>query len=454
MSVSKVCIIGAGSSGITACKVMQDHGIPFDCFEAGSAIGGNWRYNNDNGMSSAYRSLHINTSKRMMEYSDYPMPDDFPPFPHHSQIIQYFDAYVDHFGLRNHISFNTKVTDVSKNNDGTYKVTTDKGQSENYLAVIVANGHHWNPRYPEPMFPGKFNGETIHSHYYKTPDILDNKNVCVVGIGNSAVDIACEAARLHTGEVYLSTRSGAYVVPNYFLGMPLDEVFNKFASPKAPLWLNRAALNFVLWLARGPQEAYGMPKPKRPILSEHPTLSQDLLNLVGRGKVKIKPNIKELAGDYIIFEDDSKEKVDIIVWCTGYKITFPFFNEDFFPARYIEETNEIHLYKKVIDPDLPNLFFLGLIQPLGAIMPIAENQAKWIAKLLTGEVALPSVAYMKKEIENDKKEMAKRYKKSKRHTIQVDYVPYMTTLDKEMKRMRTGQQPKSFAVKSVKSGAM
>jgi dimethylaniline monooxygenase (N-oxide forming) len=112
-----VCIIGAGSSGITAAKALKENGISFDCFEKGSQIGGNWRFNNDNGMSSAYRSLHINTNRMVMAYSDYPMPEDYPMFPHHSHIINYFDDYVNHFGIRQDIQFNTEVKDVNRNQD-------------------------------------------------------------------------------------------------------------------------------------------------------------------------------------------------------------------------------------------------------------------------------------------------------------------------------------------------
>ncbi len=95
----KVCVIGAGSSGITACQVLASRGIPFDCFEKGSRIGGNWRYENDNGLSSAYRSLHINSGRRIMSFRAYPMPDDLPDYPDHFQIARYFDDYVEHFGL-------------------------------------------------------------------------------------------------------------------------------------------------------------------------------------------------------------------------------------------------------------------------------------------------------------------------------------------------------------------
>jgi dimethylaniline monooxygenase (N-oxide forming) len=104
-----VCIIGAGSSGIAAAQVLHARGIAFDCFELGSGVGGNWRYENDNGLSSAYRSLHINTSRQLMEYRTHPMPDDLPDYPSHWQIARYFDDYVDHFGFRDKISFRTEA---------------------------------------------------------------------------------------------------------------------------------------------------------------------------------------------------------------------------------------------------------------------------------------------------------------------------------------------------------
>jgi len=428
--MKQVCIIGAGSSGITATKALKEKGVSFDCFEKGSNIGGVWRFNNDNGLSSAYRSLHINTNRVVMAYSDFPMPDDYPMFPHHSDIIEYFENYVEHFKLRDHITFNTSVTDVIINSDGSYNVTLDNRQSFDYQYVIVANGHHWNPRFPTPAFKGEFTGEILHSHYYREAEQVQNKDVLVVGIGNSAVDIACEAARQHTGKVVISTRSGAYITPNWIWSMPFDNLANPLTA-KLPLWLQRFLLNTTLWLARGKQEDYGVPKPNRPVLSEHPTLSQDLLNLSGRGLIKFKSNIKEFRGKTVVFEDGTEQDFDLIIYATGYKVTFPFLKH--YAEFDIEETNNIGLYNKVIHPDYKNLFFLALIQPLGAIMPLAEIQAKWIAKIIKGESKLPSKEAMLKTIEVDKQEIAQRYKQTPRHTLQVDFYTYKGIIEKEMK---------------------
>lgn len=430
--MKKVCIIGAGSSGITAAKTLKEKGIAFDCYEKGSNIGGNWRYNNDNGMSSAYKSLHINTNRKVMAYSDFPMPDEFPMFPHHSHIIKYFEDYVEHFDIRRHIVFNTAVKLVTPKPNGTFTVELDNGKVIDYQYVMVANGHHWNPRLPSPAFSGEFTGEVLHSHYYKDVEQLKNKDVLVVGIGNSAVDIACEAARTHTGNVVISTRSGAYITPNWIWGLPFDDLANPLTA-KLPLWLQRKLLSMMLWFARGKQENYGVPKPKRPLLSEHPTLSEDLLNIAGRGLVSFKPNIKEFRGKTVVFEDGSEQDFDVIVYATGYKVTFPFLkHEEVFD---VEDTNHIELYQRVIHPSYPNLFFIALVQPLGAIMPLAEVQAKWVAKLINGECKLPEKTQMEAAIKQDTEAVRKRYKSSARHTLQVDFHPYKERIEREMKKI-------------------
>jgi dimethylaniline monooxygenase (N-oxide forming) len=424
----KVCIIGGGSSGITVAKTFFEQGIDFDCFEKGSRIGGNWLYNNDNGQSSSYKSLHINTSKQLMAYSDFPMPDHYPDYPHHSLIYDYFEDYIDHFGFRHKIQYNTTVELVEKLPNGKYTVTTNTHGTQVYDAVVVANGHHWDPKYPD--FPGTFNGETTHSHYYKTFEGYEDKRVLIVGIGNSAVDIACELSGVASRTV-ISTRSGAYIVPKYLFGVPTDHISRPPLS-FMPLAVQRAALMSAIYLNVGKQDNYGIPTPDRPILREHPTISQDLPAKVGHGKITIKPNIKELKGDKVLFEDGTEEVFDRIIYATGYKINFPFFKPDFLSVR----NNEIQLYHKVVHPEHKNLFFVGLIQPLGAVMPLSEKQGIWIAALLRGKCSLPSKEKMLETIRLDRAAMKERYGGSSRHTIQVDFFPYRKLLEDEIVKNR------------------
>jgi cation diffusion facilitator CzcD-associated flavoprotein CzcO len=425
-------VIGAGSSGIAACQVLHARGIAFECFEKGSQVGGNWRYMNDNGMSSAYRSLHINTSRGLMAYATYPMPDEYPDYPNHEQIAAYFDSYVDHFGFRDRIRFNTEVTRVAPAENGGWSVTLGDGSTTHYDAVLVANGHHWDARWPDPPFPGEFHGRQLHAHDYKTPEGMEGQNVLVLGIGNSATDIAVEASRV-ANMTFLAMRRGAYVIPKYLKGRPTDELGTELTS-RLPLAVQRWFYARALKTAQGEMESYGLPAPDHKLLEAHPTISSDLCARIGHGRITVKPNIERLEGERVRFADGTTEQVDTIVYCTGYKISFPFFPPDLISAP----GNRIPLYRRVVHPEHPGLYFIGLIQPLGAIMPIAELQAEWVADILTGTVQLPSRAVMRDVIRREDERMAKRYVRSPRHTIQVDFYPYMRTLRRERKRRHRG----------------
>jgi cation diffusion facilitator CzcD-associated flavoprotein CzcO len=429
-------VIGAGSSGIASCQVLNARGIEFDCFEAGSGIGGNWRYMNDNGMSSAYESLHINTSRRTMAYATYPMPEDYPDYPSHRQITAYFDSYVDHFGFRDRIRFRTEVTKVEPAAGSGWRVAwrdLESGEegADEYTAVFVANGHHWDARWPEPPYPGQdaFEGEQLHAHDYKTPDVLAGKRVLVLGIGNSATDIAVESSRT-AAQTFLAMRRSAWIIPKYLKGRPTDELATPFVT-RLPLWAFRTAYLRTLRLASGHPTDFGLKPPDHKLGEAHPTISSDLLPRIGHGDIAVKPNVGSFTGGRTIrFEDGSEEDIDLVVWCTGYKITFPFFDPDLISAP----DNEIPLYLRVVSPEHPGLYFIGLLQPLGAIMPLAEAQSEWIADVLEGKVELPSAERMQAEIHHDREQMAKRYVASKRHTIQVDFHPYMRRLRRERRR--------------------
>lgn len=426
---SRVCVIGAGSSGIATAKILNERGIDFDCFELSDRVGGNWVWGNTNGLSASYTSLHINTSRKRMEFSDFPMPEHLPEFARHDQIAKYFDDYVDHFGFRDRITFGVGVDHVEPLDEGGFDVTLTTGETCHYDAVCVANGHHWDPRWPEPAFPGSdtFEGEQIHSHEYIDESQLKGRRVVVVGMGNSAMDIAVDAS-YHSEETWLSARSGVHVIPKYVFGRAYDQ----FAGhERVPGWLRWPIARTLFKASTGPMEKYGLPEPDHKFAQAHPTMSSRILDRLAHGAITPKPNIARLDGKEVEFTDGTRVEADLVIYCTGYRISFPFFDEGFLDAG---TDNRIELYRRLFHPDVIGLYFIGLVQPLGAIMPIAERQSELVADHLQGSYALPSRQQMSAEIDGHRSGIEKRYVASKRHTIQVDFDDYMLDLKRERKR--------------------
>ncbi len=421
----RVCVIGAGSSGIAAAKALLERGIPFDCFEKSDRVGGNWVFENRNGMSAAYRDLFINTSRLRMQYSDFPMPESYPDFPHHTHIAAYFDDYVDHFGLREMITFETGVRHAARAEDGTWKVELDGGEQRTYAALLVANGHHWDARWPEPPFPGAdgFEGRQMHAHSYIDNSIFADGRAVILGMGNSAMDIAVEASYV-ARETYLAARSGVWIVPKYLFGKPADQLRN---DPRVPFKVRQRVVQRLLLTYTGPPERYGLPRPDHRFGEAHPTVSGRILDRIQHGTITPKPNIERFEGPRVRFVDGSSVEADVVVYCTGYKISFPFFDEEEISAP----DNRIELFRRVFHPQIPNVFFIGLLQPLGAIMPLAEAQGAWVGDYLTGDYAPPPHEQMVADIEADQAAMRSRYVSSKRHTIQVDFDDYLYALEKE-----------------------
>ncbi|CAA9509163.1 MAG: putative flavin-containing monooxygenase, partial [uncultured Solirubrobacterales bacterium] len=370
-----------------------------------------------------------NTSRERMEYADFPMPKSYPDFPKHTHIAEYFNSYVDRFGVRERIRFKTRVERADRLADGAWELTLsgpNGTEARRYDALIVANGHHWDPRWPEPAFPGSFDGVEMHSHHYNDPDDWHGKRIVVLGMGNSAMDIAVESSYV-AEKVFLAARRGAHVVPKYIFGRPIDQIGG---SPLIPFAVRRRIIEAMLRVHQGRMENYGLPKPDHRFGEAHPTVSADLLSRVAHGEVHPKPNIAALEGDRIRFADGTVERADVVVYCTGYKVTFPFFDEDLISAP----DNDLPLYKRTFHPEIDNVFFVGLMQPLGAIMPIAERQGTWIADHLSGSYALPSADSMRADIERERERMFRRYVRSKRHTMQVDYDDFMLDLERESRR--------------------
>lgn len=419
----RIAVIGAGCSGITAVKnLLQENAGEVVCFEQNDQIGGNWVFSPKLSHSSVCETTHIISSRKMSEYMDFPMPDHYPDYPSHEQVLAYFQAYAAHFNLYPAIRFNIRVEKAEKVQGERWLLHLSDGSTEYFDFLLVSNGHHSVPRHPE--LPGHFEGKYLHAHDYKTNQPFKDERVLVVGAGNSACDCAVEISRV-AKHVALSVRTPQYIIPKFFLGKPTD-TFNAGMS-WLPAWLAEPLRQLSLFIQVGRYTDYGLEQPSYPTVRAHPTLNSELLYKIRHGKVHPKQSIASIQGKTVTFKDGSSETFDTILAATGYKIALPFFDNTFI---YYEEATRIPLYLRMFHPQHPTLLFIGLFQPQGAIWPLSDYQSQIAARYITGRWKLPND--IAQRAEQDADSISNQFVQSKRHAIEVHYHTFLKKLKQEI----------------------
>ena len=426
--MKKVAIIGAGPSGITAIKNFADQGFEVTAFDRCEGVGGNWRFNDPSGHSSVFETTHLISSKYTSFFEDFPLPDSAPDYPSHKELLSYFNAYADHFDIRKLIKFNTEVTNCKKIDGDRWEVEwntlgSDEKNIGGYDALVVCNGHHHKPRYPD--YPGEFTGELIHSHEFKSAKPFQDKRVLVIGGGNSACDVAVETARV-SKSTSISWRRGYYLIPKFMYGLPTD--VQALKNRWMPDFIRGPFTKLMLEIFQGKNEDIGLQKPDKSLNATHPTVNSELYYAVRHGKVTPHVDIERYEGNKVKFKDGKSEEFDVIIACTGFKIKHDFFDKSL--INY--EEGKVPLLHKMIPADINNLYFIGLFQPLGCIWPGAELQSKLAAQHLCGnwkpEKSIKEL--IKIELANpDVKQID-----TPRHTITVDDYAFRARLKKEINR--------------------
>jgi hypothetical protein len=417
----RIAIIGAGCSGLAAVKILAENGLTdLVCFEKNERLGGNWVFTAGEGHSSVCETTHIISSKWLSHYRDFPMPDHYPDYPSHREVLAYFENYAQTFDLERFIRFNTEVSKVEKIEGERWRLTLGDGSAEEFDCLLVANGHHSVPRHP--AWHRDFKGQYLHSHDFKNNRGLEGKRVLVVGAGNSGCDCAVESSRV-AERVDISLRSPQYIIPKFFLGKPTD-VF----AAKA-YWLPEVLKNvfhrIALRIQVGDYADYGLPRPHFSPTKAHPTVNSELLEKIRHGKVHPRPGIARVEGQTVHFSDGSAATYDTIIAATGYRMSFPFFAPEFIQW---EDATNVPLYLRVFHPEHKSLFFIGLVQPQGSVWPLSEAQARLVARLLQGRWRLPNDLGARARAEGDAAE--KTFLKSPRHAVEVHFLPYLRRLER------------------------
>lgn len=437
-------IVGAGAGGLTAAKHLLDAGFDVTIYELGSRVGGMWVYQNDNNRSSAYKTLHINTARDLTAFSDLPFADDVQPFPNHWDMARYLGDYERRFGLTQHIRFKTRVVDVRPApgytaDNSRWVIETDTGDVFEHDRVIIASGHLTKPLHV-PMFQEQFKGDYLHSHYYREPVQHSGKRVCIVGVGNSALDIACDLAP--TGErTVLVARSRPLIIPKLMFGRPFWETAKLAYKPWIPAAVRNRFLKFLVWTVQGDLGRVGFPPASKKV---HATSNANIVNHLHYRRVVVKNGIDAIDGRMITFNDGSKEEFDTLIAATGYLIDLDFVE----PEVVAIKDNSLDLYMRIVPPQWRGLYFLGFFNSDTAANWIMEGQIRWIREFELGRAALPTEGEMRAEIEARRAKVAADFKDTPRHGIEVEHIPYFADLRATLKQAhkRAGTTPRDVGI--------
>lgn len=420
--IDKYCIIGGGATGIGIGKCLHQANIPFDIIEQEDNFGGNWNYGKP--CSKMYRSAHLISSKLITQFSDFPMPKHYPHYPSHSLMLEYLHSVATHYNLYEKTRFNTRVERIEPDNDY-WKVYLSNQEEYSYLGVIVANGLLREPKYGN--YPDNFTGMVLHSHEYTQIDIFNDKRVLVVGGGNSGCDIVVDAT-YSAQAVFHSTRRGYHYMPKFIEGKPTPdwqmEIAARFKDP-AEYW---KFVKKTFKTAGFDGTDYGLPVPDHEIYQCHPIMNSQLLYHIGHGNIISKPDIKSFKGNRVLFADGTEERIDIIVYATGYKTAFPFLEKKYLSWK----ENFPDLYAYSFHKEYDNLVFAGYVNSPSGLGNLINIYGKTLVSYLNAlKKKTKAINIFNKIKQESNPELGNGvYIKSDRHFYEIDQWKMINLMNK------------------------
>ena len=428
---TRFAVIGAGAGGLCAAKNLLARGIEPVIFEIGSRIGGLWAYENDSGRSPAYRSLRINSEARVSSYGDFPFPEGTQLYPGTTEMERYFHAYAERFDLERRIRFGSRVAAIRREGEA-YALEVEGGETQHFDGVVVATGHQSTPRHP-PQVEG-FTGAYVHAHEYRVPDPYVGKRVLVIGPGNSGVDIAADIC-IGTEMTFLAARSPVLIMPRLMFGVPQSRILVKLEKPWLPWRLRIWMRTQLTRVYHGRMERWGLRTPKT---RTHPISHPTLIGHIAWNRITAKPGIDRVEERVVHFVDGTTEEVDAIIAATGYETDLPFLPSGTSPVR----GTHMHLFNRIVHPDLPNVFFVGFFDVTGGSnIRMMDDQSEYAAAVAAGAIKLPPKEEMRAAIEADLEFQRRQFPDSPRYGLELDPVRYRKLLAGEYKRSGAARRP-------------
>jgi dimethylaniline monooxygenase (N-oxide forming) len=424
MLIQKICVIGAGISGLVTAKTFIEEGYEVQVYEKQGAIGGVWE------KSRRYPGVTTQTPGKIYTYPDYPLPDSYPEWPTGEQVNAYLESYANHFGVIDRIQFNTEVIALNAIDDGhqgwmvTLCTSEDNTVTKKFDFVVICNGVNQIPNIP--AIPGidtfRSSGRNVlHTTQVNSIVQLKDKRVVIVGFGKSACDIAMLAAE-HASKCDMVFRQGNWKIPRFFFGLVNFKflLFTRFAEAMTPKykpnsiqkWLHTKGkpLVNVFWRLNEIILRYGFKLDTFGIVPEKPLIESigatiniapnNLFKYIRSQKIQThKTSITQFIEKGVELASGEKLNADVIVLGTGFLQALPFL-EDKYRCQCLDEEGYFHLYRNLIHPNIPNLAFVGYNTGLSANLT-SDIGALWLVELVKGNICLSTKEKLITEMEAD-----------------------------------------------------
>lgn len=403
-----VTVIGAGWSGLVACKSMLEEGLSVVAIEKREGIGGVWRYSDDPTIPTVMKTTCCTSSTTVTEISDFPMPEEIGMFPHNIDVREYLESYAEEFKLMPHIRLNTSVVEVKKVDEMWHvSCSSDDAYTSTYLIVATGVIQKPNRELEESMLKG-YTGKIFHASEIKMPiEEYRNKRLLLLGGGETASDISMEWFD-HVKFTYWSIPRGQHFFRKYAKVVPwgkpqaLDKASSRMMKAIAPYISSKPGLSWVCkWTSNGSLLAYqghGIAEWKNDadFFRFFINKSGKVLDLIDYERLVPKGGITSCNGKEVTFMDGTKQEFDVVIMSTGYQVEYPYLPEQYFGKNVREQ------YKFIFDVEDPSIAFVGLVRPVvGSIVGISELQARLAARIFSKKVPLPPLETRREVVKQD-----------------------------------------------------